>query len=83
VHLLIVEKVQMDDLLTNPAVIEAQAGEPGQFFCRQIAEFPAQIDASLVMLSFLLPLSNNHKAHSHSNKGYAPSYPTCLYLLAE
>jgi hypothetical protein len=38
----------MDDLLTNPAVIEAQAGEPGQFFCRQIAEFPAQIDASLL-----------------------------------
>jgi len=68
VHLLIVEEVQMDDLLTNPAVIEAQAGKPGQLFCRKIAEFPAQIDASLVMLSSLLLLSSNHEAHSSSNK---------------
>jgi len=83
VHLLIVEKVQMDDLLTNPAVIKAQAGKPGQLFCRQIAESPAQIDASLVMLSSLLLLSSNHEAHSPSNKGYATSYLTCLYLLAE
>jgi hypothetical protein len=83
VHLLIVEEVQMDDLLTNPAVIKAQAGKPGQLFCRQIAESPAQIDASLVTLSSLLLLSSNHEAHSPSNKGYATSYLTCLYLLAE